>query len=101
MPKLRREGALLFCWPARQRRCWRNYTAMGWCTIWLLSGAALAVVGWALAFAYRRRAVRYRAAFDRAFAIAQRVYHFSDDETDELTRLIGDPLEQRRGEANR
>jgi hypothetical protein len=41
----------------------------------------------------RRRASRYRAAFDRAFAIARRVYHFTDDEKDELTHLIGEPIE--------
>jgi len=69
---------------------------MGWCTIGFLACAASAVVGWALAFSLHRRARRYRAAFDRAFEIARRVYHFSDDETDELTRLMGEPMPQRR-----
>ena len=67
---------------------------MGWCTSGIVVCAALAAVGWALAIWYRRRATRYREAFERAFAIARRVYHFSDDETDELTRLIGEPIGQ-------
>jgi hypothetical protein len=68
---------------------------MGWCTIGLFACAALAAVGWVLAVWFRRRAMRYRAAFDRAFAIARRVYQFTDDETDELTRIIGEPIERR------
>lgn len=67
---------------------------MGWCTIGLVVCAALGSAGWGVAIAFRRRARRYRAAFERAFAIARRVYHFTDDETDELTRLIGEPIEQ-------
>jgi hypothetical protein len=54
----------------------------------------LGAVGWALAFSFRRRAIRYRAAFDRAFAVARRVYNFSEEERDELTRIIGEPIEQ-------
>jgi hypothetical protein len=69
---------------------------MGWCTYWSVGCAVLGVVGWALAFLWRRRAIRYRSAFDRAFAIARRVYAFTDDETDELTRLLGEPIQQRR-----
>lgn len=67
---------------------------MEWCAFWLSGCAVLAVVGWALAFSYRRRAMRYRAAFDRAFAVARRVYNFTDEETSELTEIIGEPLER-------
>lgn len=74
---------------------------MGWCTIWLVGCAVLGVVGWALAFTYRRRAFRYRAAFDRAFAIARRVYRFSDEETNELTAIIGEPVEREPSELHR
>ncbi|HEY2376718.1 MAG TPA: hypothetical protein VGH98_12145 [Gemmatimonadaceae bacterium] len=66
---------------------------MGWCAFGLVTVAVLGVVGWATAFRQRRRAIRYRAAFDRAFAVARRVYHFTDDERDELTRIIGEPIE--------
>ena len=66
---------------------------MGWCTLWILATGLLGVVGWALAFTFRRRAMRYRAAFDRAFAIARRAYDFSGDEKNELTRIIGEPIE--------
>jgi len=45
--------------------------------------------------------VRYRAAFDRAFGIARRAYAFSGEETKELTRIIGEPLEPRSSEADR
>jgi hypothetical protein len=62
----------------------------------LASCAALGAVGWALASSFRRRAIRYREAFDRAFAVARRVYNFTDGETDELTRLLGEPIERRR-----
>ena len=61
---------------------------MSWCSILLLILAALCLAGWALAFSLRRRALRYRAAFERAFEIARRVYHFTDDEANELTRLM-------------
>jgi Flp pilus assembly protein TadB len=74
---------------------------MGWHTLGLFVALGLGVVGWVLAFTYRRRAMRYRAAFDRAFAIARRAYNFSGDETNELTRLIGEPLEPRSGETDR
>lgn len=70
---------------------------MGWCTIGFIVCAALGAAGWAVAISFHRRAMRYRTAFDRAFAIARRAYHFTADETDELTRLVGDPLEQRSG----
>jgi hypothetical protein len=66
---------------------------MGWCAIALSCCTVLGVVGWALAFSSRQRALRYRAAFDRAFAITRRVYDFSDDERSELTRIIGEPIE--------
>jgi hypothetical protein len=65
------------------------------CAFWLFGCAVLAAVGWALAFSWRQRAVRYRAAFDRAFEIARRVYHFTEEEHDELTQLIGEPIEHR------
>ena len=68
---------------------------MGWCTLWILGTGGLGVVGWALAVTYRRRAMRYRAAFDRAFAIARRAYHFSGEERNELTRIMGEPIEGR------
>ena len=71
------------------------------CTIGLFTGAVLGVLGSALAYAYRRRAIRYRSAFERAFAIARRVYNFTDDERSELTQLIGEPLERPRREGNR
>jgi len=74
---------------------------MGCSAIWLLGCVVLGAVGWALAFWNRRRAIRYRAAFDRAFAIACRVYNFTEDETTELTRLIGEPVEPRRRESSR
>ena len=74
---------------------------MGCSAIWLVGCAVLGVVGWALAFFNHRRASRYRAAFDRAFAIARRVYDFTEDETTELTRLIGESIEPRRRESNR
>jgi hypothetical protein len=74
---------------------------MGWCSILLFTLAALSLGGWALAFALRRRAVRYRAAFERAFEIARRVYQFSDDEANELTRIIGEPIERRDQESTR
>jgi hypothetical protein len=45
--------------------------------------------------------MRYRAAFDRAFGIARRAYAFSGDETSELTRLIGEPIEPHSREADR
>lgn len=67
---------------------------MGSCTVPVVGCALLAVVGAALTLFYRRRAIRYRAAFDRAFAIARRVYEFTDEETGELTRLIGEPVER-------
>jgi hypothetical protein len=75
---------------------------MGCCIIWvsivvLLLGGA----GWAWAFFLRRRALRYRAAFDRAFAVARRVYNFTDDETSELTEILGEPIERHRRQANR
>lgn len=57
--------------------------------------AVLGAVGWVLAFLYRRRAIRYRAAFDRAFAIARRAYNFTADETGELNKIIGEPIERR------
>jgi len=66
---------------------------MGLCAIGVLSFAVLAIVGWGLALSYRRRAIRYRAAFDRVFGIARRAYDFSDDETSELRRMIGEPIE--------
>jgi hypothetical protein len=74
---------------------------MGWCTIWLFLLGVLGAVGWALAFSYRRRAMRYRAAFDRAFAVARRVYNFTDDERNELTRIIGEPIEPQESETRR
>jgi hypothetical protein len=74
---------------------------MGWCTLGLIGVAGLAVAGWALALRYRQRAMRYRAAFDRAFGIARRAYAFSGDETSELTRLIGEPIEPHSREADR
>lgn len=58
---------------------------MGGCTLWLTGAAGLAVVGWALAFIYRRRALRYRAAFDRAFGLAARAHNFTSDEKTDLT----------------
>lgn len=64
------------------------------CAIWLFSGAVLGVVGSALAYAYRRQAIRYRSAFERAFEIARRVYDFTDDERSELIRIVGEPLER-------
>ena len=67
---------------------------MGWSAIGVFSFAVLAVVGWGLAFSYRRRAIRYRAAFDRVFGIARRAYNFTDDETSELREMIGEPLER-------
>ena len=67
---------------------------MGSCAVPVVGCALLAVVGGALTLFYRRRAIRYRAAFDRAFAIARRVYEFTDEETGELTRLIGEPVER-------
>jgi hypothetical protein len=70
------------------------FTDMGPCTIWLIAGALLAIAGWGLAFSYRRRALRYRAAFERAFEIARRVYQFTEDESDELSRMIGEPVER-------
>jgi hypothetical protein len=66
---------------------------MEWCTILLYACAVLGAIGWALVFSFRRRAIRYRAAFDRAFDIARRVYNFTDDERNDLTRLIGEPIE--------
>ena len=72
-----------------------------WCSILLFILAALCLAGWARAFFLRRRAIRYRAAFDRAFEIARRVYHFTEDEANELTRIIGEPVEQRRRETTR
>jgi hypothetical protein len=66
---------------------------MGRCVFGLVTLAVLAAVGWAAAFWHRRRAIRYRAAFDRAFAVARRVYDFTDDEKDELSRIIGEPIE--------
>ena len=74
---------------------------MGWCTIWLFGCTVLGSVGWAVAFSFRRRALRYRAAFDRAFVIARRVYSFTDDERNELTRIMGEPIEPRRRGSNR
>lgn len=74
---------------------------MGWCIVWLFSGAVLGAVGSALAYLYRRRAIRYRAAFERAFAVARRVYDFTDDERSELTRIIGEPLEEQKRQTNR
>jgi hypothetical protein len=74
---------------------------MGSSAIWLLGCAVFGGVGWVLAFLNRRRAIRYRAAFDRAFAIARRVYNFTEDETTELTRLIGESIEPRRRESSR
>jgi len=68
---------------------------MAWCSILLFALAAVSIAGWALAFSLRRRALRYHAAFERAFEIARRVYDFTDGETDELTRLIGEPIERR------
>ena len=66
---------------------------MGWCTLCILGTGGLGTVGWALAFTFRRRATRYRAAFDRAFAIAGRAYNFSGDEKKDLTRILREPIE--------
>ena len=74
---------------------------MAWRTILLSACAVLAAVGWALAFSYRRRSIRYRNAFDRAFAVARRVYNFTDDERSELTRIMGEPIERQPREARR
>ena len=71
---------------------------MEWCTFWSISCAVLGAVGWVLAFVARRRAIRYRAAFDRAFAVARRVYDFTEEERNELTRIIGEPIESGRRE---
>jgi hypothetical protein len=59
------------------------------------------VVGWVSAFIYRRRAIRYSTAFDRAFEIARRVYDFSEDESNELSRILGQRIEHRLREAHR
>ena len=74
---------------------------MGSCTVPVVGCALLAVVGGALTFFYRRRAIRYRAAFDRAFAIARRVYDFTDEETGEFTRLIGEPIHRDQDQVHR
>jgi hypothetical protein len=74
---------------------------IGSCAVPVIGCALLAVVGLALTLFYRRRAIRYRAAFERAFAIARRVYNFTDEETTELTRLLGEPIERHQEHGNR
>lgn len=74
---------------------------MGLCALPVMGCTLLAIVGWALTLFYRQRAIRYRAAFERAFAIARRVYNFTDEETIELTRLLGEPIDRHQEQGNR
>ncbi|MFL5615306.1 MAG: hypothetical protein ACJ796_16685 [Gemmatimonadaceae bacterium] len=74
---------------------------MGLCAVALMGCTLLAVVGWALTLFYRQRAIRYRAAFDRAFAIARRAYNFTEEETIELTKLFGEPIDGQQEHGNR
>jgi len=74
---------------------------MGSCAVPVMGFGLMAVVGWALTFFYRQRAIRYRSAFDRAFAIARRVYNFTDEETIELTRLVGGQIDRQQRHGNR
>ena len=50
---------------------------MGWCILLLVICAVFGVAGWATALIWLGRARRYREAFERAFALARRVYTFS------------------------
>jgi hypothetical protein len=74
---------------------------MGLCAVPLMGCTLFAVAGWALALFYRQRAIRYRAAFERAFAIARRAYNFTEEETIELTRLLGEPIDRQQEHGNR
>jgi hypothetical protein len=66
---------------------------MGWCTFFLVICVIFGLAGWATAYIWLARARRYREAFERAFALARRVYTVSDSEKAQFARIIGRPIE--------
>jgi len=67
---------------------------MAWGFLLLVLWIVFGLAGWATAFIWLGRARRYREAFDRAFAVARRVYSFSDSEKAEFARIIGESIEK-------
>ena len=72
----------------------RDVTMMAWGFLLLVLWIVFGLAGWATAFIWLGRARRYREAFDRAFAVARRVYSFSDSEKAEFARIIGESIEK-------